>query len=711
MTSTFDFDGMVKTVQVDSLKPSTVAKLFRLDLNTLVLSDVQGCFYSVEDGDKFNPLLTPNKAYAVDGVSLTTINSSGETQTALSTMNKDLKVIQGSQQLNLVQDVITTCKDMNESADLLYHGPQAVVMVQCLAVLAVCAPDPTLNIDTLNPDTKKRLGDPGSFRASLLHLANRMCDAFLQADYSMKKIRACLVDLPDYFDATLEVVDQTEDINAQKVLNTTVQQIEKSSKKCSTMAQLAKTTFDEVILDIDALSVAATSSKTVNEREKEELKKLKDEMEIWIKKKQIDEQQLRKEYEESQKRAKQALEDYRKQMKDSVGLGKLFLATLVDGANDFVMVGAQLIPSKRNLLNAVNAVNPFASETVSCSNSMKHVVENALMHSFEKIGSTLSDPENLDIETISDYITSIKDFQKYSPATDEGSALFKKANEVQIFLKKYKKFLEKGDELDDKMKAQISSIRTSVQNTVQLIRSALVEQQKNEMTSKDSLRTQLLEADSQRLNSSQEHWKTSDAKEEKVRKELYKTTNELTEFICKVKSIDTNTVDLVEIIKYLQCGIKYLAKVKKTWQFLVSFFNNIQIIVDENLVENVKSFVQEAKDPASRTIMLRAALKATGYCIQVSNAAHLYSVVSGKYIMPIISSIGEQLALEPNEAKSKHQEIERSFMVMNNGVKDLIEKEQAEIEQHFYDKMERFAQRMAKSVKVGNIAAAKAIKH
>uniref|UniRef100_A0A914P7U8 Uncharacterized protein n=1 Tax=Panagrolaimus davidi TaxID=227884 RepID=A0A914P7U8_9BILA len=177
MTSTFDFDGMVKTVQVDSLKPSTVAKLFRLDLNTLVLSDVQGCFYSVEDGDKFNPLLTPNKAYAVDGVSLTTINSSGETQTALSTMNKDLKVIQGSQQLvsfNLVQDVITTCKDMNESADLLYHGPQAVVMVQCLAVLAVCAPDPTLNIDTLNPDTKKRLGDPGSFRASLLHLANRI---------------------------------------------------------------------------------------------------------------------------------------------------------------------------------------------------------------------------------------------------------------------------------------------------------------------------------------------------------------------------------------------------------------------------------------------------------------------------------------------------------------------------------------------------------
>lgn len=93
---------------------------------------------------------------------------------------------------------------------MLYHGPQAVVLVQGLAILAACAPDPPLDTKTMDNDKIKRLGDPRSFRTSLLHLANNMCSAFRQADFSMNTIRACLIDLPDYFGATLEVVGQVK---------------------------------------------------------------------------------------------------------------------------------------------------------------------------------------------------------------------------------------------------------------------------------------------------------------------------------------------------------------------------------------------------------------------------------------------------------------------------------------------------------------------
>uniref|UniRef100_A0A914DH59 Uncharacterized protein n=1 Tax=Acrobeloides nanus TaxID=290746 RepID=A0A914DH59_9BILA len=82
---------------------------------------------------------------------------------------------------------------------MLYHGPQAVVLVQGLAILAAHVPDPSLYTKTMDKDKIKRLADPGSFRTSLLHLANNMCSAFRQADFSMNTIRACLIDLSDSF--------------------------------------------------------------------------------------------------------------------------------------------------------------------------------------------------------------------------------------------------------------------------------------------------------------------------------------------------------------------------------------------------------------------------------------------------------------------------------------------------------------------------------
>lgn len=97
---------------------------------------------------------------------------------------------------------------MDESANMLFHGPLAVIIIRSLAILALCAPDPSLVTKKSPIEKFKRLRTPGSFRASLYQVAANMCNAFRTADYAMNKIRASLVDLPDYFESALEAVDQ-----------------------------------------------------------------------------------------------------------------------------------------------------------------------------------------------------------------------------------------------------------------------------------------------------------------------------------------------------------------------------------------------------------------------------------------------------------------------------------------------------------------------
>uniref|UniRef100_A0A914YBU9 Uncharacterized protein n=1 Tax=Panagrolaimus superbus TaxID=310955 RepID=A0A914YBU9_9BILA len=108
--------------------------------------------------------------------------------------------------------------------------------------------------------------------------------------------------------------------------------------------------------------------------------------------------------------------------------------------------------------------------------------------------------------------------------------------------------------------------------------------------------------------------------------------------------------------------------------------------------------------------MLQSGLKATGYCIQVSNAAEIYSAVSQKYIMPVISNIGEQIALTPEKAQQKQREIERTLNDMDEGVTELIKNKQDAFHDKMEGQMQKYARNMVKAVKLGNNASTKAVK-
>ncbi|CAJ0956467.1 unnamed protein product, partial [Mesorhabditis belari] len=458
----FTFNGVTKKLKVAAVKPAVLSTVFKLEPDSIVITDDDEGEVHLPDGARFDPPLIDGRRYSVDGFEL----ASGSRAR-----------IKEQQIDKLITGLISTTSDLDHCVGMLYNAPQAVVLVEALAILAAPATDPSLVSEEMPLGEFRRLKTPSSFKASLYQVASSMCNAFRTADVSMMTIKAKLADLPDDFVSTLEVTGEIHKPNLRnddvatllkKILKRTTDRIAEASKKCVEMAKKSSQTFHETINVIDELCQAAMVTKGTNEAALTELKKLKVDLDRRKQALQMAEQELRQQHEETKKRAKEA------------------------------------------------------------------------------------------------------------------------------------------------------SIYGGVMDTVKAVESQ---------------------------------------KEKKLRKELKKTTMELSGILGKLTNLDLEKVDLDDIISYLQDGIQYLGKVKENWNELTNFFDAILILVETNLKDNIDSFLF-SRDPASRRCMLESALKATGYCIQVSNCAEIYTKVSRLYVMPTINGVGKQFALTNADAKAKKGDIE-----------------------------------------------------
>lgn len=96
MTSKFDCNGNARDLKVDGLNPTKLARVFKLEESSLVLTDKNGECYMPE-GDIFDPILHPNAHYIVDGIELkgNTAGEIAENRVATREIFSDLAVIQG----------------------------------------------------------------------------------------------------------------------------------------------------------------------------------------------------------------------------------------------------------------------------------------------------------------------------------------------------------------------------------------------------------------------------------------------------------------------------------------------------------------------------------------------------------------------------------------------------------------------------------------
>ena len=111
----------------------------------------------------------------------------------------------------------------------------------------------------------------------------------------------------------------------------------------------------------------------------------------------------------------------------------------------------------------------------------------------ETIHTSLGQINDIEDNAIDDYIITLKEYQKYSPVTDEGKELFKKAKDVQKFLENKRKSLKERS-----LKPEIDQMRAGISIIIQTVTTA--RQQRQEKTARkeqaaNSLREQIVKAD------------------------------------------------------------------------------------------------------------------------------------------------------------------------------------------------------------------------
>ena len=92
MTSEFVYNGVTKKLKASTLQPEMLSRIFKLEEDSLVLTDETGECY-LPEGNCFNPPLLDGKKFEVDGIEK---SAPGNTQLIIPKEQRDLAVIQGA---------------------------------------------------------------------------------------------------------------------------------------------------------------------------------------------------------------------------------------------------------------------------------------------------------------------------------------------------------------------------------------------------------------------------------------------------------------------------------------------------------------------------------------------------------------------------------------------------------------------------------------
>uniref|UniRef100_A0A914Q4M4 Uncharacterized protein n=1 Tax=Panagrolaimus davidi TaxID=227884 RepID=A0A914Q4M4_9BILA len=331
----FSRNGVTKKLNEKSATPANLSKLFKVSLDSLMLINAGGDLIIVE-GTEFCQSLEDGAVYQVDGDEISTSVTTADAANANShqvTAKPNMHLISTHEQfLEVKSSISKSTQPMHDNICLLYDGPNAVSVVNSLAILAAATDDPSVISNNMSRDQFKYMKNPGSFRASLYQVSTSMCNAFRKADNSMGTIYAYLVDLPeDIQDALIEMVRS----NSPNKLNRLVRNIAKSSEGCMNSAKEAKDTLNSVLGELQELILGAISAQsTSEENRKAALKQLE---EFKIKQKQQNEEIANREsqYQENAKLVQEALENYKK-ASVPVDVVDLMGLTVVDMVKDSI---------------------------------------------------------------------------------------------------------------------------------------------------------------------------------------------------------------------------------------------------------------------------------------------------------------------------------------------------------------------------------------
>lgn len=83
--------------------------------------------------------------------------------------------------------------------------------------------------------------------------------------------------------------------------------------------------------------------------------------------------------------------------------------------------------------------------------------------------------------------------------------------------------------------------------------------------------------------------------EQSLKQNMEQAHRELTDFMTKLKGMDTSSNDLASLIQVLQEGIALLSQIRCQWMMLAGFFDKVKLVIYEYLMKSVETFLNRAQ--------------------------------------------------------------------------------------------------------------------
>jgi hypothetical protein len=83
--------------------------------------------------------------------------------------------------------------------------------------------------------------------------------------------------------------------------------------------------------------------------------------------------------------------------------------------------------------------------------------------------------------------------------------------------------------------------------------------------------------------------------EQSLKQTMEQAHRELTDFMTKLKGMDTSSNDLASLIQVLQEGIALLSQIRCQWMMLAGFFDKVKLVIHEYLMKSVETFLSRAQ--------------------------------------------------------------------------------------------------------------------
>uniref|UniRef100_A0A914Q6L0 Uncharacterized protein n=1 Tax=Panagrolaimus davidi TaxID=227884 RepID=A0A914Q6L0_9BILA len=685
MVCEFTRNEITKKINEKSATPANLAKLFKITLDSLVLN-CDGDLIMV-NGDDFDAALEDGKVYEVEGddaiISIVTPGAAAAAVNNQLVQRPSFAVISNEDQISdVVYSVTETTKAMNDNVCMLYDGPNAVLVVNSLAVLAAATDDPSLISEKMPKESFKRLKTPSSFRASLYQVSTSMCGAFRKADTSMGTIRSCLIDMPDHIQDALYSVAAAND---KKGLERITNRITKASEKCKVAAETARNSFDEVLKDLQELIHGALAAQSAGETTLKDAVKRLEEFSIRQEQRKNEIKEQEQEHQERIKLVNEAAYAY-KEASVPVDVGKL--------------IGLSMIDMGKGLIDKVTSLPGSAFETVKQIGSFGNRDSN---HTFNKLEMDIVVLDELDgilteiqyadtptMENLTTWIEQLKLIKGSSKIAD----VMKKTKELQHCLTTMK---SNPRQLESKKKMELLVKQLSVLITA--TKRHFEKNSENE-TAKEKARLSLAETalKEHTVDNARERLDRETERKDKNMEAMQQSKRDLADLMAKMNNLDLTKVEMESVIKCLEEGCQYLSNVEEHWTKLAQFFDSINLIVKNNLCESIENFNDQIKDGDPVNMLVKPALIASGLCVQVCNCASVYTEVSRKYVMPVISTIAGNLALSKEEAIKKKAQIQIDHEAKNEDVRKLIDSKMDEYSNKFEDQLKKNQEKLCRAI-------------